>query len=183
MNAAAAQLTVFAGQRFACIRITGRATFNSSIDFKNLLSELSQRNYKCVVLDLEQCVLMDSTFLGVLAGFGLKMQRDIQGTPIELLNPSERIIELLENLGVLNLFRVTHGKSQVPGDCKPETLAEGNHTRLEKAQACMEAHETLMALSPENAGKFKDVAQFLAEDLKRLRDAAEGERTDPSQGQ
>jgi hypothetical protein len=31
----------------------------------------------------------------------------------------------------------------------------------------MEAHETLMALSPENAARFKDVAQFLAEGVKK----------------
>ena len=34
--------------------------------------------------------------------------------------------------------------------------------------ACLKAHQTLIALNPVNAQEFKDVAQFLAEDLQRL---------------
>jgi len=36
-------------------------------------------------------------------------------------------------------------------------------------RACLEAHETLMAINPENVARFKDVAMFLAEDLAKLR--------------
>ena len=44
---------------------------------------------------------MDSTFLGGLAGLGLEMSKGQPGpaaSSIELYNPSERILELLENL-------------------------------------------------------------------------------------
>ncbi len=61
------------GGHFACVRITGRANFTSGPDFKTLLDELAQRGYGHLVLDLSECTLMDSTFLGVLAGFGLKL--------------------------------------------------------------------------------------------------------------
>ncbi len=64
-------------------------------------------------MDLTECVLMDSTFLGVLAGLGLKMsggkKAEEQEHSIELLNPNPRIAELLENLGVLHLFHVITG--------------------------------------------------------------------------
>jgi hypothetical protein len=39
---------------------------------------------------------------------------------------------------------------------------------VELARTCLEAHRTLMGIKPENVAKFKDVAQFLAEDVKRL---------------
>ena len=44
---------------------------------------------------------MDSTFLGVLAGFGLKRNPNgsSDGCGIELLNASARVTELLDNLG------------------------------------------------------------------------------------
>jgi hypothetical protein len=32
---------------------------------------------------------------------------------------------------------------------------------------CLEAHQTLIELSPANAARFKDVAQFLAEGAKK----------------
>lgn len=87
-------MSVLVGERFACIRIKGRANFSSSIDFKALLNELRQKGYAYFVLDLSECALMDSTFLGVLAGFGLKPngpQKDRGGSGIELYNPNPRI--------------------------------------------------------------------------------------------
>ena len=73
MSAPSAKMLVSIGEKSAMVRIAGRANFTSSVDFKKLLNELLQKGYTCFVLDLTECVLMDSTFLGVLAGFGLKM--------------------------------------------------------------------------------------------------------------
>src|SRR5437667_7891040 len=112
MITTAAKMLVLIGEKFACVRITGRANLSSSIDFKTLVNELWQKGYRYFVLDLSDCALMDSTFLGVLAGFGLKMssnQKDPCAQGIELLNPNARISELLENLGVLQLFKITEG--------------------------------------------------------------------------
>ena len=72
MNAPCANLTVLVGQRFACVKIAGRANFHASVNFKTLLNELQHQGYPYLVLELSECALMDSTFLGVLAGFGLK---------------------------------------------------------------------------------------------------------------
>jgi len=71
MNSPSARMLVWVGEQFACIRIIGRANFTSSVDFRTLISELRQQGCSYFVLDLAECVLMDSTFLGVLAGFGL----------------------------------------------------------------------------------------------------------------
>lgn len=165
-------LSVMVGDRFACIKIRGRATFTSSIDFRNVLTELRMKKYNCFILDLAECTLMDSTFLGELTGFGLKMRpKDGGDAPIELLNPNERIVELLESLGVIDLFKLTTGLREIPQGCEVPQPEPGTHSKLENTAACIEAHKILMSLSPENAARFKDVAQFLAEDLKRLKAA------------
>ncbi len=160
------------GDGFACIRIVGRANFTSSVDFKTLLSDLLQRGCNCLVLELSECVLMDSTFLGVLAGFGLRLSAgDGEQTRrgIELLNPGPRIIELLETLGVLHLFRLTQGPLTPPAPTQTLEPTPSTPTKEEVARTCLEAHQTLMDLSPENAAKFKDVAQFLAEGAKKAK--------------
>ena len=115
---------------------------------------------------------MDSTFLGVLAGFGLqgvgpKSERPKPG--IELLNPNERITELLESLGVLHLFEVAHGTARVPERAEAELAPASCPTKEDVKRACLEAHETLMQINPQNASRFKEVAAFLAEDLKKSR--------------
>jgi anti-sigma B factor antagonist len=167
MNTPSAKMLVMVGEQFACIRIIGRANFASSVDFKTLMNELCQKGCDRFVLDLAECVLMDSTFLGVLAGFGLKLSAGNGGQDrhgIELLNPSARITELLETLGVLHLFRLTQGSFTAP--TQPLEATPANATRAELTRTSLEAHQTLMDISPANAARFKDVAQFLAEGLK-----------------
>jgi anti-anti-sigma regulatory factor len=171
MNTPSARILVFAGEKFACIKIIGRANLNSSVSFKTLINELRQKGYTYFVLDLAECLLMDSTFLGVLAGFGLKMslgQEDPGSRAIELLNPNPRVTELLENLGVLHLFRITEGPLTPPAGAEARDYPCDSGGRVEVTRACMEAHETLVQINPANAAKFKEVTQFLAEDLKKL---------------
>ena len=163
-------MLVMVGEQFACIRIVGRANFTSSVDFKALLDELRQKGCNCFVLDLSECVLMDSTFLGVLAGLGLKLRgsNGQQGRHgVELFNPSPRIIDLLETLGVLHLFKTAQGTFTPPTVAESVERALGKPSRAEVSRTCLEAHETLIALSPANAARFKDVAQFLAEGVKK----------------
>jgi anti-sigma B factor antagonist len=170
MSTPSARLLVWAGEDCACIRIIGRANFTSSIDFRTLINELRQQGRSYFVLDLAECVLMDSTFLGVLAGFGLKLSAGNGGhgrQGIELLNPSPRITELLETLGVLHLFKLTQGPPPVPEPAEPRQPAPASPTKEEVTRTCIEAHQILADISPANAAKFKDVAQFLAEGLKK----------------
>jgi anti-sigma B factor antagonist len=174
MNTAPAKMWVLAGEHFACVKISGRATFSSSIDFKTLVQELRQRGCTYFVLDLSECTLMDSTFLGVLSGFGLQSTTQKPGqlcVVFELLNPNERITELLESLGVLHLFKLAHGTAQVPETTEAFSLPPACPSKEDIRRACLEAHQTLMQINPQNASKFKEVATFLAEDLKKPRPA------------
>jgi anti-sigma B factor antagonist len=165
-------MSVSVGETCACVKIAGRANFTSSIDFKTLIQELLQKGYTYFVLDLAECTLMDSTFLGVLAGFGLKTygpQADNIPRTIELFNPNARIAELLENLGVLHLFKLVQGEVILPEKTEPQSHTPGAPSREEVTRTCLEAHRTLMNIHPDNVPRFKDVAAFLAEDLKKLK--------------
>lgn len=165
-----ANVSVLVGKNFACIKVCGRANFACSPDFKTLLNGLEQKGFKHFIIELGECVLMDSTFLGVLSGFGMKLNPN--GAPadrgIELHNASTRVGELLENLGAAHLFKATAGPLQLPADMKPCTPTCTNPTHEEITRTSLEAHQTLMSMNPENVARFKDVAQFLAEDLKSL---------------
>ena len=170
MSAPPARMLVWAGEKCSCIRIIGRANFTSSVDFKSLMNQLCQQGCRYFLLDLAECVLMDSTFLGVLVGFGksLSAGNGDQGPHgIELLNCDARIAALLETMGVLFLFKLTQGPLPLPDQAEARLHTPGNPTKEEVTHTCIEAHRILSDLSPENAAKFKDVAQFLAEGLKK----------------
>jgi anti-anti-sigma factor len=164
-------MSVWVEEKTAWIRIEGRANFNSSVDFKALINGLAEKGYTRFVLDLSDCVLMDSTFLGVLAGLGMRFSNNRNGAPgptIELLNPNARIADLLDNLGVEHLCKIICGPELNHSRLERLEHAPGSHDRKEISRTCLEAHETLMRINPKNVPKFKDVAQFLAEDLKKI---------------
>jgi len=171
MSQPAAKLLVLTGNGFACIRIIGRANFGSSIDFRTLVTELQAKGLKYFLIELSECALMDSTFLGVLAGFGLKMggpQPVEEDKAIELVNPNPRVEELLESLGVLHLFKISKGVTKLCEGKEHTPQSSGNASREELTRCSLEAHQILMEINPENVARFKEVARFLQEDLKKL---------------
>lgn len=173
MSNSAAKMLVYVSDRLVCIKISGRANFTASVDFRTLSDELVAKGYKCFILDLTDCLLMDSTFLGILAGFGLKMAVPLNGQPrtglIEVMNPNSRILDSLENLGIAHLFKLVDANTCQPHQTdSASTVETANPSRVEVTRTCLEAHKILMSVDPANVSKFKDVAQFLAEDLKKL---------------
>lgn len=167
-----ANLFVAVQDEIAFIKVAGRANFAASVNFKSLVVELQDRGYRRFVLELSECVTMDSTFLGVLAGFALKLadspaQND--SISLQLLNPSQRVTDLLDNLGIAHLFAVVQNEKLAARTYQEAPQDEGTPTRQEISETCLEAHQTLMAINPDNIPRFKDVAQFLAEDLKKMK--------------
>jgi len=164
-----ANLKVAVFDQVVCIKICGKADFTSSLDLKKLINELWLRQYHRFVFELCDCVTMDSTFLGMLSGIGLKFSdgNAPNGSPLELFNPNPRIAEVLDNLGVAHLFKITRCTDPLAYNFEPLPKAP-DVTRADITRNCLEAHKTLMEIKPDNINKFKDVAQFLAEDLKRL---------------
>jgi anti-anti-sigma factor len=169
MSASSPTLQVAVTDRAVLVKISGRASFNCSVDFKTLIYELRERGCRNFVFDLTECVIMDSTFLGVLAGFGLKLAETPGEKPtVTLLNPNQRILDLLDNLGVAHLFCVVQGTDPRSQKCKAVAQTDSGPGKVETTRTCLEAHQMLMDINPANIPRFKDVAQFLAEDLKRL---------------
>lgn len=171
MKSTAPTLLVSIAPPVAYIKVCGRATSESGKDFKSLINSLFNRGFSEFVLDLSDCLMMDSTFLGVLAGGGVKMLKaseEGKGTPIRLLNANERVRNLLDNLGVLHLFCLTSGANLSPDQCVRPDVGGVPPSREDLCRTSLEAHETLMEINPDNIPKFKDVTQFLAEDLAKL---------------
>jgi anti-anti-sigma regulatory factor len=157
------------------VKVCGRATFVCGADFKALVYGLKERGSRQFLVDLTDCAILDSTFLGILAGFGLKLaETGSAGARIRLLNPNPRITDLLENLGVTHLFELAPGAAPLDAHPTETTLLEPHASKLDTSRVVLEAHETLMAINPANVPRFKDVTRFMAEDLRRQAEAGPG---------
>jgi len=167
MNPVAGKLSVWTGERSACIRIAGRANFALSVQFRQLMKHLRESGHARVLLDLSDCAFMDSTFLGILAyesnSLAAKGADGVQ-PGLELLNAGTSVREIIQDLGISHLVRFAERDlSQAEFKDVPEG-AKASVTDLNRT--CLEAHELLMALHPANVEKFRDVARFFAEELK-----------------
>jgi anti-anti-sigma factor len=172
MPSPSATLFVCANDHAAIIKVRGRANFSSSVHFKTLVNELHDRGAERFVLDLDECATMDSTFLGVLAGLALRLSDRRKGAAkpvLEIYRPNERVLELLDNLGISHFFTQVSSKPALAGGFDAAAPAELAVSKEELSQTCLEAHQTLMAVNPDNIPKFKEVTQFLAEDLKKAK--------------
>jgi anti-anti-sigma factor len=169
MDSSDTPLLVAQNDDVVCIKVKGRATVKTSVPLKAIMEERRANGIVHYILALEECLVMDSTFLGVLANQAFELVED--GDPkgsIQLLNPNERLLGLLDNLGVLELFHVVHQEispDQHSFEAVNDSLDSG--TKTEMTETSLNAHRALIALNPANEDKFKDVTRFLEDELNR----------------
>jgi len=145
------------------IKIDGRASFLNCPCLRDFFSEMIKQGKTKFVVDFRRCTSMDSTFLGVLAGAALELRKlDPPGTLI-VSRLGARNLELLRNLGLHRLMVVDAGDAQPVGELSGNQalVCTAPRSELENARMVLEAHENLVAVDPQNQGKFQDVLIFL----------------------
>lgn len=150
------------------VRVEGKGSFLNSGNFKEFAREMVDRGYREFVIDLAHCVMMDSTFMGTLAGVALRLKELGRGH-LHVVHCGERSRELLSGLGLDQLLDLQENGAVAP-DCKQlkERDARGelpDKRKQEQARTMLEAHEALCQAVPENLTRFKDVLDYLKEDL------------------
>jgi len=150
------------------VRVVGRGSFKVATPLKQFVAKVaSQRPISTVVIDLEECIGMDSTFMGVLAGLAGRLKKADQ--TLELINLSDKNAHLLKTLGVdqvLSFYQNGHGHPSATKETEP--VPTDPASKKEMAETALQAHEKLVQISEENRPKFKRVIEFLKEDVDRL---------------
>jgi anti-sigma B factor antagonist len=152
--------------RTVCVKVEGRGTFQNSPGLKEFVKQMIQRGYREFVVDLKDCELMDSTFMGTLAGAALRLREIGQGS-LEVTHANERNNGLLTGLGLDQLFKVSEGGPSSPVLRNSQLVEAPAPAASEESQkeVVLQAHEALAAADESNAMKFRDVLEFLRQDL------------------
>jgi anti-sigma B factor antagonist len=146
------------------IRVEGKGSFLNSPGVKDFTKEMINRGHREFVVDLKNCPVMDSTFMGTMAGVALRLRELGQGH-LHVINLNERNRDLLGNLGLDQLFAIDMLPVKTGGEPAGKTLNDVTADRAAQAETMLEAHEALVEASPENLTKFKDVLEYLKQDL------------------
>ena len=124
------------------------------------------RGYREFVVDLQNCAMMDSTFMGTLAGVALRL-RELGDGHLHVIHCGTRSRELLSGLGLDQIFSIHNGGLSAPvcTDLDESAANLSPEQKREQAQTMLEAHEALCRAAPENLTRFKDVLDYLKQDL------------------
>jgi len=165
---AAASILVGVTSRTVHIKVEGKGSFQNSPALKEFSKQMLERGFRNFIVDLNTCSVMDSTFMGTLAGIALRL-REFGDGGLVVRNANERNSDLLKNLGLNNLFEIESKMPVVSSETtvKAAPLEQPRSLSRSDQAACMiEAHEALVDADPENIARFKDVLEYLKQDLR-----------------
>jgi anti-anti-sigma regulatory factor len=152
------------------LRVEGRGTFQDSIQVKRAFQSVIAAGTRDLVVDLERCPMMDSTFLGTLTGTALNLMEHGGGS-LSVLNANQRNQQLLTELGLNHLLDLDVAGTAWPNE-RREACAQlstcneaKSKCKEENAQHVLDAHQRLADLNQENHGRFRDVIQFLEQEV------------------
>ena len=151
------------------MRVEGKGSFLNSGSLKEFARQMVNRGYREFVVDLTNCAMMDSTFMGTMAGVALRL-KELGHGHLHVVHCGQRSRDLLTGLGLDQIFNI-HANGTTAPDCEllqREAKVEApGEKKQEQAQEMLDAHEALCEAAPENISRFKDVLEYLKQDLQQ----------------
>jgi anti-sigma B factor antagonist len=145
------------------VKVEGKGSFLNSGNFKEFARQMVERGYREFVVDLDKCAMLDSTFMGTMAGVALRLKELGQGH-LRVVHCGPRSHELLSGLGLDQLFSIQANGAAAP-QCDMLQRDAAPENKEEQKKEMLDAHEALCEAAPENIPRFKDVLEYLKQDL------------------
>lgn len=166
------ECAIFTGifEGFSWIRCEGKGSFLNSPVLKQYGDSRIANGELCLVVDLEACTGMDSTFMGTLAGMATRLSAKAQGV-LQIANAGPRNQRSLEDLGLDFLMNINptdepwlEKLQTIRSEIKPALLTE-TPNQTQRTLHVLEAHQTLSATNDRNAETFANVINILESNL------------------
>ncbi len=140
--------------------IHGRANFLNCSPLRTFFRKMFDHGEREFLLDFSDCTGMDSTFLGILAGAALEVQRASPKGELQLSGLDDRNLELVKNLGLQRIVTIL-SKSVAVDELDAKGLVGEIQTEEQKKEMLIGAHEDLVKVDDSNLNKFEDLLTFL----------------------
>jgi len=144
---------------FTWIRSEGKGNFMNSPSLKKCAESVINNGERHVVIDLEECHAMDSTFMGTLAGIAIRLKTFKNGC-LQLASVSERNRQSLEDLGLSMMMSINPADAEWVGavsEIREKLESSEEAGDCDRTEHVYEAHKTLCDADENNVEKFKTV--------------------------
>lgn len=145
------------------IRATGQMRATNCYALRRFLFPYLEnvKNPIAILFDLENCIYMDSTFIGFIITIERKFSR-IAPVHVEIVNPSEKITNTLKVFSCLDKVEIIYDKEVPP--ITTFILDKKYDAGVDQVEMIFEAHKELSSLSEQNRKEF----EHLLEELKKI---------------
>lgn len=158
------------------VRCNGRGCFINSPSLKAIADKYLEDGGSQIVIDLELCPGVDSTFMGTLAGIARRCMAE--GGAVEVAGATARTRAAMESLGLDMLLSIDPPEAawRADIDARRATLAQkmpdapassAPLSEKERTRHVLEAHRALRSMSDKNDEIFGYVCETLQEDMER----------------
>ncbi|MEO1857531.1 MAG: STAS domain-containing protein [Rubritalea sp.] len=149
------------------IRCEGKCSFMNSPKLKAWADEQLKSGVTHIVIDLENCSAMDSTFMGTMAGLAMRLVKTPGGI-LDVASADEKNSQSLDDLGLSSLMQINpEAASWVgqEGDIRDSLTEYGQVNSTDRTQHVFDAHKTLCNADDNNNEKFSTVLDCLEAEL------------------
>lgn len=115
-----------------------------------------------IVIDLDGCGWVDSTFAGWLVGVNRRIEH-LPGGQLCVAGCSDRCRKSLEKMHLARLFRFE--TIEAPAETRIVACVTSDHPTKEELELMLEAHESLAGLSEQNQRVFGPIAAMLRQQV------------------
>src|SRR5438105_5597848 len=117
------------------VRLEGKGSFLNSGSLKEFAQDMVNRGYREFIVDLQNCAMMDSTFMGTLAGVALRL-KELGNGHLHVVHCGARSRELLSGLGLDQIFSI-HNEGLSAPQCNnlDDEASEGISPEQKREQA------------------------------------------------
>jgi len=163
---------------FSWIRCEGKGSFLNSPALKAFGLERITAGETCLVVDLQACTGMDSTFMGTLAGMATRLSAK-DGAALQIADAGERNRHSLEDLGLDFLMDIDPEKAVWRGSVDSIRAVLRPHRpaaalgQIQQTKHVLEAHKVLSQTNERNLRAFSNVVTLLESELETKKKQAE----------
>ena len=150
---------VHIGQKKDFLRVFQKASYLNCGPLRKFFEDRLKAGQLNFVIDFQECLSVDSTFLGILVGVAVKLRKTEGSGILTLINLRDRNLETVKNLGIHKICEIS--SMQVSGVDQLENLHSGGNGVKACSDTIYDAHKTLMQLNEKNLKMFSDVVNYL----------------------
>ena len=137
------------------VRIRGLASMTTAPTFEAFTEGALSKGVQQLVLDLEHCSGVDSTFMGLILSLSNRLREEFDGAAgIVLVNVDDHAQRQLSSVGVDAFVTIRPGETRLPPALKLTAVDAVDSSDRERLKLMVRAHKELVAADARNRAKF-----------------------------